>query len=519
MSTETNAPNPTNTAKAAMQFEKLPDPDRANLLQNNVGRLVEHGKANYNFGKDSAPNYYVKLSDDNKNEKVVWGVDLERAVAKSGSRVGDVVALERQGKRMVTVEEPVKNEQGEIVSVTKKEAERNAWEVKSLDLSKSLEREAIKKSSDENQREQLSSIKTEQPKKTLAEQALDAHRNASRAEKAGNADLAEKHRKSALTLAYESGKVGEDISKFKADSHGELIKSHSRGVDAVEIKERAARFREAEKNQDQQTHVRVDNRQPEKVKLEKSDMPESEKSSILSRLTRLTNFAEKQSGDENPEPNKAAKILAQINREYRGISGSYYKTDPKGNEHLAFKDTGSKIITHNNDQKVAFAVAAMAQAKGWSEIRVSGHPEFRRNVWLEAADRGLKVKGYEPNKHDLLALQERQDAKRRESEKQKGGEVEKSSSAGTKTPNAGERGDTPRKAGGAVEPVLKAVAEAVVRSQVSNPAAQKMILDRISQRQQDGKFSVPTYDMKAPAQPQKVAEKSQTREPTIERSR
>lgn len=528
MATETQSVDSSkNEIAAVKKFEKLPESDRANLLQNNVGRIVEHGKANYNFEKDTTPNYYVKLSDGNKNEKIVWGVDLERAVAEKGSRVGDLVALEKQGKRMVTVDEPVRNEGGEIVSYTKKEAERNAWEVKSPDLSKSAQRELSQKNGEpvRDAKQSPTSDKPQEPQKTFAEQALDALRNAQRAEKNGNSELTAKHNKNAISLAYESGKAGEDISKFKTDTHAELIKSHARGAEAVEIRERAAKFREAEKSvQDQQPQVRID-RRPEVAPTpsEKADKPEKEKTSILAKLSKLTNFAEKQAGDENLEPSKAAKILSQINREFRGVSGSYYKADARGNEHLAFKDTGSRIVTHNNDQKVAFAVAAMAEAKGWSEIRVSGHPDFRRNVWLEAADRGLKVKGYEPNQHDLLALKEREDAKRRESDKQKGGEVEKAGSRNETTSKQGnsssQRGATPREAGGAIEPVLKAVAEAVVRTQVTNPAAQKMILDRITERQEGKKFAVPTYDMKAPAQPPKVTEKTQTREPTVERTR
>jgi len=87
MSTENKSTENTKAANViAKQFEKLPEPDKANLLQNNVGRLVDHGKANFNFEKDSATNYYVKLSDGNKNEKIVWGVDLERAIAEKGAR-------------------------------------------------------------------------------------------------------------------------------------------------------------------------------------------------------------------------------------------------------------------------------------------------------------------------------------------------------------------------------------------------------------------------------------------------
>jgi hypothetical protein len=356
------------------------------------------------------------------------------------------------------------------------------------------------------------SDKLQAPQKTFSAQALNALRNAKRAEKSGNIELTAKHNKSALSLAYESGKAGEDISKFKNDTHAELIKSYARGAE------------HEKSSQDKQRQLSID-RLPEVSpnQSEKTNKLQQEQTSILDRLYKTTSFAEKESGDENIKPSKASKILSQINREFRAVSGRYYKSDARGNEHLAFKDNGSSIVTRNNNQQVAFAVAAMAEAKGWTQIRVSGHPDFRRNVWLEAADRGLKVRGYEPNQHDLLALKERVAAKRHESDKQKGGEMGKTGYQNETTSKQVNSSSLPgltlRKAGGAIEPVLKAVAEAVVRTQVTNPVAQKMILDRITERQEGKKFSVPTYDMKAPAQPPKVTEKTQTREPTVERTR
>jgi hypothetical protein len=46
----------------------------------------------------------------------------------------------------------------------------------------------------------------------------------------------------------------------------------------------------------------------------------------------------------------------------------------------------------------------MVHAKSWQRIRVSGHEEFRREVWLQATVLGIEVSGYEPKAADLARL-------------------------------------------------------------------------------------------------------------------
>jgi hypothetical protein len=48
----------------------------------------------------------------------------------------------------------------------------------------------------------------------------------------------------------------------------------------------------------------------------------------------------------------------------------------------------------------------LAIAKGWTDINVSGSESFRRSVWLEAAKRGLPLRGYQPKPQDELHFQE-----------------------------------------------------------------------------------------------------------------
>jgi hypothetical protein len=44
-----------------------------------IGRMTDHGRANYQFRSDEDPSYYVKLLTT-RGRKTLWGKDLERAI-------------------------------------------------------------------------------------------------------------------------------------------------------------------------------------------------------------------------------------------------------------------------------------------------------------------------------------------------------------------------------------------------------------------------------------------------------
>jgi hypothetical protein len=76
----------------------------------------------------------------------------------------------------------------------------------------------------------------------------------------------------------------------------------------------------------------------------------------------------------------------------------------KDNGEIAFHDSGKKLYTNKNDVEIAIAMTKMAEAKGWESIKVSGKPEFKREVWLEASLKRVEVKGFSPSEKDLAAL-------------------------------------------------------------------------------------------------------------------
>ena len=93
-----------------------------------------------------------------------------------------------------------------------------------------------------------------------------------------------------------------------------------------------------------------------------------------------------------------------VRKRYLSEAGQYFFRDR--NNALAFEDKGARIATRAEDPMVAASMVELAVAKGWKELQVTGSESFRRSVWLEAAKRGMAIRGYEPKPQDELQLQE-----------------------------------------------------------------------------------------------------------------
>jgi len=93
-----------------------------------------------------------------------------------------------------------------------------------------------------------------------------------------------------------------------------------------------------------------------------------------------------------------------VSKRYLQAGHRYFLRD--GSREIAFEDRGVRMVTAHNRPDIAESMAEMALAKGWAQIRVKGHEEFRRSVWLEAAVRGIGVTGYVPNDMDRANLAE-----------------------------------------------------------------------------------------------------------------
>lgn len=92
----------------------------------------------------------------------------------------------------------------------------------------------------------------------------------------------------------------------------------------------------------------------------------------------------------------------RIANTYTELDGKFFTKDTN---RVAFEVTEVKIATHSTDKRLIEDMMAVAKAKGWQDIKLSGSQEFRREAWLQAESQGIATKGYTPKQSDLAALE------------------------------------------------------------------------------------------------------------------
>lgn len=108
----------------------------------------------------------------------------------------------------------------------------------------------------------------------------------------------------------------------------------------------------------------------------------------------------------------------RIRRKYFVVADETGKDRPDGEtrvyadergEYLAFKVTEDRLVTRLAATEVIRDMVSVAQHRRWDALHVRGSVEFRREAWLEAAARGIEVRGYQPTDLDRQVLADRQE--------------------------------------------------------------------------------------------------------------
>ncbi|MDQ0655203.1 LPD7 domain-containing protein [Pseudomonas cedrina] len=92
-----------------------------------AGRLVEHGVAPYNHEKDNKASYFVVLENSDGQLSTTWGVGLADAMATASVAGGEMIVLVNNGKKEVTVEKEIKDDQGKVIDTETINTHRNEW--------------------------------------------------------------------------------------------------------------------------------------------------------------------------------------------------------------------------------------------------------------------------------------------------------------------------------------------------------------------------------------------------------
>ncbi|GAB3742122.1 hypothetical protein GCM10028794_28280 [Silanimonas algicola] len=72
---------------------------------------------------------------------------------------------------------------------------------------------------------------------------------------------------------------------------------------------------------------------------------------------------------------------------------------------FVFRDKGARLEVAETFRPADIsALVDVAEARGWSSIKLTGTEEFRRAMWLEASLRGMDVRGFTPTPEDKARL-------------------------------------------------------------------------------------------------------------------
>jgi hypothetical protein len=100
-----------------------------------AGVLSDHGPAPYRHEAGNSPSYFVSLRAPSGEVVTHWGLDLKRATEEACAEVGDQVRLARLSRQRVQIQEPARDQQGNVVDHVTRETERNNWSVTVLSRS------------------------------------------------------------------------------------------------------------------------------------------------------------------------------------------------------------------------------------------------------------------------------------------------------------------------------------------------------------------------------------------------
>src|ERR1700735_3045449 len=89
-------------------------------------------------------------------------------------------------------------------------------------------------------------------------------------------------------------------------------------------------------------------------------------------------------------------IPDHIRKRFVRVGHRYYFSDGAH----AFTDRGARLTTPSENMEVVKSLIAIAEARGWKDITVSGSERFRKEAWGAATALGLKVRGYTPTEFE-----------------------------------------------------------------------------------------------------------------------
>ncbi len=92
-------------------------------------------------------------------------------------------------------------------------------------------------------------------------------------------------------------------------------------------------------------------------------------------------------------PDHIRKRFVQVGHRYHFPDGAH-----------AFTDRGVRLVTPSENVEVVKSLIAIADARGWKEVTVTGSERFRKEAWAAGSALGLEVRGYTPTEFERAHL-------------------------------------------------------------------------------------------------------------------
>jgi hypothetical protein len=102
-----------------------------------------------------------------------------------------------------------------------------------------------------------------------------------------------------------------------------------------------------------------------------------------------------------PRAAAVAPVPAHIAAKYL-VKGDTYHFD---DQTVAFVDKGTSLTVQTHNKAIIQDLVAIAKARDWQAVTVSGTQAFRREAWKAAASAGLTVNGYSPSEIERVAIE------------------------------------------------------------------------------------------------------------------
>ena len=114
-------------------------------------------------------------------------------------------------------------------------------------------------------------------------------------------------------------------------------------------------------------------------------------------------------GTRTPEPllNQPAAAESLRHRFLQADNRFYFRGGSGEADTVAFADHGTSLTTEHEDPAVIHGMLLLAQAKGWTSLRVKGSDRFKAEAWMSATMAGIEVQEYHPREIDRVRLAER----------------------------------------------------------------------------------------------------------------